>query len=105
MKSTYQFYFGAILLSMSQAVMFQGESLISADPTCQDRGQRVTDLAKTHCDYFRAFEDASGYEICLENCETGDREGFGSCESRCDVRDALVEDDLEKIGHCEGFAQ
>ena len=104
MKSTYQFYFGAILLSMSQAVMFQGESLISADPTCQDRGQVVTDLAKTHCDYFRAFEDASGYDICLENCVGGDPEGFGSCESRCDARKDLVEDDLEKIEDCESFA-
>ena len=105
MKSTYQFYFGAILLSMSQAVMFQGESLISADPTCEERGQRVTDLAKTHCDYFRAFEDASGYQTCLDNCQSGDPEGFGSCESRCEARKELVEDDLEKIEDCESFAQ
>ena len=107
MKSTYQFCFGAILLSMSQAVKFQGESLISpsaSHPTCEAAGQRVTDMAKTHCDYFRAV-DAAGRDICKEDCKTGDPEGYGSCESRCDARFELLEDDTDKIEQCFGFAE
>ena len=82
MKSTYQFYFGVILLSMSQAVRFQGESFISpsaSHPTCEAAGQRVTDMAKTHCDYFRAVDEA-GRDICKEDCMNIINEGYGSCE-------------------------
>ena len=107
MKSTYQFYFGAILLSMSQAVRFQGESLLSTSdshPTCEAAGQRVTDMAKTHCDYFRAVDEV-GRDICKEDCKTGDPEGYGSCESRCDARFERSEDDTDKITQCEGFAE
>ena len=102
MKSTYQFYFGAILLSISQAVRFQGESLISANPTCQDSGERVANTAKTYCSLFRTLGTATDeYDICLEEC---DPEGYGTCESRCNARLELPNDDLKKVAHCESFA-
>ena len=106
MKSTFQLYFTAAILSASEAIRLQdGEPAGNAELICEERAQQITNYYLGWCDRFRSL-DADEHVTCVEHCESDpdEPETKNICIARCDAR-LDIETDLEKIGYCEDFAE